>query len=321
MRRRVLRCLGGTLVALLAGTAGARAGEPVIGLDVGAALPIGTFQRTADPGGAFMPFVGYQIGEKFAFTPIVQPFFIAFSTDVERDRDSNVTSLLGVTAGGRLSWFEEGKEIYFSAQGGWYSDVTGPVNDKGEGFNIAGGFNYDLSEGTALGLFIRRDQSSMRAARDSTNDLTFLVTGLSFRHRFLPPPPAPAPEVAAAPPPPVPAPAPKRRIVLRGVHFDFDKTEIRSDAAPILDTAAQTLQEESEITVSVEGHTDAVGGEEYNQGLSVRRAKAVRDYLVEKGVDASRMSVEGFGESRPVASNDTADGRAQNRRVELRVAE
>jgi len=69
----------------------------------------------------------------------------------------------------------------------------------------------------------------------------------------------------------------------------------------------------------VGGHTDSYGTEEYNMGLSVRRARAVADYLVAGGIDRSRLRVEGYGETQPVASNDTEDGRAQNRRVELSV--
>jgi outer membrane protein OmpA-like peptidoglycan-associated protein len=109
--------------------------------------------------------------------------------------------------------------------------------------------------------------------------------------------------------------------VLRGVNFDFDKANIRSDAEPILDAAASSLQAEQPVSIGVEGHTDSTGSDDYNQGLSIRRATAVRDYLEKKGIDAARMTIEGYGETKPVASNDTEEGRAQNRRVELRVAE
>jgi OOP family OmpA-OmpF porin len=88
----------------------------------------------------------------------------------------------------------------------------------------------------------------------------------------------------------------------------------------VLDEAVATLKQEGAIAVVAEGHTDAVGSDEYNQALSLRRANAVRDYLVAGGIDAARIQVEGYGESRPVASNDTDDGRAQNRRTELRVS-
>jgi outer membrane protein OmpA-like peptidoglycan-associated protein len=109
----------------------------------------------------------------------------------------------------------------------------------------------------------------------------------------------------------------KKKIVLRGVHFDFDKANIRSDSVPILREAASTLKENPSISVIVEGHTDSVGSDAYNLKLSHRRADAVRNYLVAHGVSASRIRTEGYGESQPVASNETADGRAQNRRVEL----
>jgi outer membrane protein OmpA-like peptidoglycan-associated protein len=109
--------------------------------------------------------------------------------------------------------------------------------------------------------------------------------------------------------------------VLRGVHFDFDKANIRPDAEPILDAAVSTLQADQPASIVVEGHTDSIGAEQYNQALSIRRATAVRDYLEKKGIEAGRMAIEGYGEANPVASNDTAEGRAQNRRVELRVTE
>ncbi len=126
-----------------------------------------------------------------------------------------------------------------------------------------------------------------------------------------PPPPPPAP-----PPPP---PVVKQKIVLRGVNFDFDKSTIRPDAAEILSEAARILREEPDVRVSVDGHTDARGTDEYNQRLSERRAEAVVDRLIELGVSRGRLQPQGFGESRPVASNDTEEGRAQNRRVELNV--
>jgi outer membrane protein OmpA-like peptidoglycan-associated protein len=133
-----------------------------------------------------------------------------------------------------------------------------------------------------------------------------------------PPAPAPAPEPAPAPPPPPPQ---AQRIVLRGVQFDLDKADIRPDAAVILDEAASLLSANPGTQVAVGGHTDSSGSDAYNQSLSERRAASVRDYLASKGVDASRLSTAGFGESQPVADNATAEGRALNRRVELSVKE
>jgi len=142
--------------------------------------------------------------------------------------------------------------------------------------------------------------------------------GLGMTYHFTageaaPPPPAP---VAQAAPPPPPA---KKKIVLRSVHFDFDKATLKADAKPILEEAVQVLKQEGSVDIVVEGHTDSVGTDQYNLGLSRRRADTVRRYLIDHGVAASRITAEGMGESKPVASNDTADGRAQNRRVELHV--
>lgn len=114
-------------------------------------------------------------------------------------------------------------------------------------------------------------------------------------------------------------------IVLRGIHFDFDKSNIKSEWAGVLDEAAGIMQERPEINVMIEGHTDSKGTEPYNQKLSERRAQAVFNYFVDKGIGRSRMQTIGYGETRPIASNtepdgsDNPEGRALNRRAELRV--
>jgi OmpA-OmpF porin, OOP family len=113
------------------------------------------------------------------------------------------------------------------------------------------------------------------------------------------------------------AAAAKRSIVLRGINFDFDKANIKPEAEPVLDAAVDVLKENPDVKVRVSGYTDDTGPETYNQGLSERRAKSVRDYLVAHGIDASRLTAVGFGEADPVADNKTKDGRAQNRRVSL----
>ena len=106
-------------------------------------------------------------------------------------------------------------------------------------------------------------------------------------------------------------------IELGGVHFDFDKATLKPEAVAVLNIAAGRLQQHERVVVEVAGHTDSKGSDQYNQGLSERRAKAVKDYLNSKGVKANRLSAKGYGESQPVASNDTDEGRAENRRVEL----
>ncbi len=108
-------------------------------------------------------------------------------------------------------------------------------------------------------------------------------------------------------------------IDLPGVYFDFDRATLKPEAVAVLDEAAELLNHHTKVVVEVGGHTDSVGTESYNQGLSERRANVVRDYLVGKGVNASRLSAKGYGESRPVAGNDSKEGRAKNRRTELVV--
>lgn len=137
--------------------------------------------------------------------------------------------------------------------------------------------------------------------------------------------PTPAPQAAA----PAPAPAPKekpappaaKKIILRGVNFAFDSAEITPESQVILQSAADVLKENPNVKINVTGHTCSIGTDEYNQGLSERRADAVRQNLIGQGVVAERLQAAGKGESQPVADNATKDGRAQNRRVELAVTE
>ena len=105
--------------------------------------------------------------------------------------------------------------------------------------------------------------------------------------------------------------------MLRGVHFDFNKANIRPGDAAVLDEAAQILKANPNVVVDVNGYCDAIGSEEYNLRLSDRRANAVVEYLVQQGVPASRLIPHGYGKTNFVAPNDTPEGRAQNRRVEL----
>lgn len=126
--------------------------------------------------------------------------------------------------------------------------------------------------------------------------------------------PAAAPAPAALAPVVAPAPA---KLVLTGVNFDFDMAVIRPDDVGKLDRDVATLKEWGNVKVEVAGHTDSIGTDEYNMGLSLRRADAVRNYLVDKGVPAERLTVKGYGESQPVNDNTTSEGRFGNRRVEL----
>lgn len=109
----------------------------------------------------------------------------------------------------------------------------------------------------------------------------------------------------------------KRKLILEGVNFEFNSAKLTSDSYTVLDRVVLALQDWPEIRVEVGGHTDSKGSDEYNLGLSDRRAKAVRDYLVSRGVSRSRLEAKGFGEGYPITTNETDAGRAKNRRVEL----
>jgi OmpA-OmpF porin, OOP family len=125
-----------------------------------------------------------------------------------------------------------------------------------------------------------------------------------------PPPPPPPPPAAVAPPV-------KEKITLRGVHFDFNKAKVRPGDAAILDEAAAELKAHPKVQVDVNGYCDSIGSEAYNLKLSEKRAEAVTTYLVEAGIAQSRLIPHGYGKTDFVATNDTEEGRAQNRRVEL----
>ena len=109
------------------------------------------------------------------------------------------------------------------------------------------------------------------------------------------------------------------RVRLYGINFDYDSDIIRDESKPTLDKIVAMLKSEPTMQLIIEGHTDSDGPTEHNQVLSQQRAESVKLYLTSAGISSSRLYIEGYGESKPVASNTTATGKAQNRRVELVV--
>jgi outer membrane protein OmpA-like peptidoglycan-associated protein len=104
-----------------------------------------------------------------------------------------------------------------------------------------------------------------------------------------------------------------------GITFATDQSAVQPQFRPTLDQVAQTLVEYPKTMIDVVGHTDSTGSEAYNQTLSERRARSVADYLASHGVAPVRMATTGYGKMRPIASNETVEGRAENRRVEIKI--
>jgi peptidoglycan-associated lipoprotein len=109
----------------------------------------------------------------------------------------------------------------------------------------------------------------------------------------------------------------REALVFEDVHFDFDRSNLRPEAIRILDDAVMKLQANAGLNVTIEGHTDSIGTAEYNLSLGERRANAVRDYLLNRGIAASRLRTVSYGEERPKADNNTPEGRAINRRAQF----
>ena len=134
--------------------------------------------------------------------------------------------------------------------------------------------------------------------------------------------PAPAPAAAPAPapaPPPPPQPTTEKVTFAADAFFDFNKATLKPEGKAKLDDLTSKMGGIALEVIIAVGHTDSVGGDAYNQKLSVKRSEAVKAYLVSKGVEKNRVYTEGKGKKQPVADNKTAEGRAKNRRVEIEV--
>ena len=188
---------------------------------------------------------------------------------------------------------------------------------------------FALAAGSAFANVTPNLQDSQGAAVKDGSGACVVTSGQVLPECAGPrPAPAPAPARPAAPAAPAaPAPAPAARpapapvrgtvVIQADALFDFDKSVLRPDGKKNIDDALAKLRGVDLEMVIATGHTDAIGSDAYNQRLSERRAAAVKDYLVSKGIPASKITTIGKGKSQPVATNKTAEGRQKNRRVDI----
>jgi outer membrane protein W/outer membrane protein OmpA-like peptidoglycan-associated protein len=230
--------------------------------------------------------------------------------------------------------------------------------DNSWGPAFGGGVDFGINDNLLVNVWAKYididSDARLGSASIGTVEIDPIVYGISIGYRFgrapapvaaaIPVAAVAAPAPAPAPPPPPPAPKdsdgdgvvdgkdacpdtkPGTRVGPQGcdcdvtiqLQFAFNSAQLTDTDKAKLDEAAANLKRLNWISGVAEGHTDSVGGDAYNQKLSEARAKTVVEYLASKGIDASRMSPVGYGESKPVADNATKDGRAENRRVVLR---
>jgi OOP family OmpA-OmpF porin len=244
---------------------------------------------------------------------------------------------------GRFSVFGRAGLTYAEARDTFRSTglvVVSNPNPSERAANWKAGLGLQYAFTPALSLRAEVERYRINDAVGNKGDIDMASIGLVYRFGAAPATTpraaAPAPVMAQAPapiviaPPPAPAaPAPVATPVAAPVSekvtfasdalFDFDKSVLRPEGKAKLDELAARQRGMAVEAVVATGHTDAVGSDSYNERLSLRRAEAVKAYLVSTGTQANRIYVEGKGEKQPVADNTTADGRAQNRRVQVEV--
>ncbi|MBL6617873.1 MAG: OmpA family protein [Reyranella sp.] len=217
-------------------------------------------------------------------------------------------------------------------------------------YQAGAGLNFDVAPHVVLSTdyrFMQTDRGNFDVGAGDPVKARYrantVMLGVKYMFGSAPPPPppppppqAPPPMVQAMPPPPPPPPAPvcdappgfqvdadchiiPQTVILRTVDFEFNSSGLTAPSQHSLDKVAAALVRQPDLDVEIDGHTDSIGGAPYNLRLSQRRSDAVKQYLIGKGVQADHLSARGFGKGKPIESNDTAEGRAQNRRVEFVV--
>ncbi len=225
------------------------------------------------------------------------------------------------------------------------------------GYQVGAGLNYDVTRHLTLGLDYRHVWTNRGAfaapfAAGPPIEQRYLANTalISVRYAFgaapapeapamapppPPPPPPAAPQPAPEPPPVAATPAPctapagfqvdancriiEQTVIVRAVDFEFNSIRLTAPAQQTLDQVASALAQQPELRIEIQGYTDSVGKDAYNLQLSQRRADAVKTYLISKGANGTTLTARGYGKANPVASNDTPENRAKNRRVAFEV--
>ncbi len=222
--------------------------------------------------------------------------------DLDAVRPAGPHSISGISKDGRLTRVEPG-------------DVDLPVIVNDQRVNLPTVHAKGTLGGEATEMYVLDDPLNPLTLRwsMSTNHFEIQVVKISFPRdtQTAAAPAAPAPQIEESL-------AKTGRAEVYGIYFDFAKADIRDESEPVLKEIADTLEHNPTWKLSVEGHTDNVGGDSYNLDLSNKRAAAVKTALVDRyHISPERLTTEGFGASRPKEGNDTLEGRARNRRVEL----
>lgn len=306
---------------------------PDVDLYFGASIPTAHWNDYVNTGGVVGAFAGYRWGlsDNVALGVVVNPSFSIGGTDLGGNcrysycSGKETSSTFSIGLGPKLSFIEGPTQLSLAVTGAYFRDIAGVLDSSGAGLAIHAAVTRDIGwYGLNAGIFGRIEEQFLSPypgngrggdgygrRNDQVNDRQMIMAGLQLGWN------GPAPVVAApVPPPPPPAPM-RKKIVLRGVNFDYDKATLQPAGRPILDEAAEILKANPDVNVEVRGFTDSRGSDAYNMRLSERRAQTVKNYLVSRGVSPSRLTTRGYGESDPVATNETESGRAQNRRVEL----
>jgi len=240
--------------------------------------------------------LGYQFNDSWAAD-------IGLGTDTSNNVDMNQFSINGYYFFGEKKWKP------FVSAGLSSFGVDDATVDRTEHLQAGLGLSGTLSDN----LELRLGYQHFFDFGDESYEDDGVTIGLNWHF-------GKAKTVAAVQPEPQPESVPKQKEVVDTfellVQFDFDKSEIKSVYRPQFEEIARTLKESPDVSITIEGHTCLIGTEEYNQGLSERRSESVKTMLIQDyGFSSDRISVVGYGETRPIADNNTVEGRQRNRRA------